>query len=179
MHIDELQNKRPEQPVIFIKPNVCICEEETVPLALDNVRYEGELSFLLKNGKPVAVAFGVDFTAASEQEYLKERGLPWEKAKAFRNSAVFGVFVKFQDLSGLSLELHLNGELKQKGGVAEMLFAPATIIEDIAKYFDIEEGDILMCGTPSGVGQVKAGDVVSGKIMENGKILTEKAWEIA
>lgn len=179
LHIDELQNAKPENPVIFIKPNVCIYEGHKITFALDSIRYEGEISFLLQGGQFTAVAFGIDFTAAKEQEYLKKRSLPWEKAKAFKDSAVFSEFACFDDMAKLGLELYLNGEFKQKGGTKEMLFAPREIMEDVVKYFEIEENDIVMCGTPSGVGEVRSGDVIHGRLLEDDKVLIEQQWKIA
>ncbi|MFW6308243.1 MAG: fumarylacetoacetate hydrolase family protein [Campylobacterales bacterium] len=177
-HIEELNNKRASEPVVFMKPNISICEEERVLIPLEDVRFEGELSFLLKERRPIAVGFGIDFTAASVQERMKKNAHPWEKAKAFRNSAVFSEFVDFYSLEELELELYKNDILVQKGGVKEMIFDPFSCIDEVYKYFEIEEFDILMSGTPSGVGAVALGDVLEGRVLEGQKELVSKKWEI-
>jgi len=120
-----------------------------------DVRYEGEISFLLKNSQIIGAAFGIDFTDKTKQDELKKAGLPWEKAKAFRNSAVFSEFIAINSVENLSLELYLNEKLKQKGSIKEMINRPEFILKDIAIYFDIEDFDIVMSGTPEGVGSVK------------------------
>jgi len=177
-HIEELNNTLPSSPVIFIKPNVCICQEDSVEIDFLDVRYEGEISFLLKNSQIIGAAFGIDFTDKTKQDELKKAGLPWEKAKAFRNSAVFSEFVAINSVENLSLELYLNEKLKQKGSIKEMINRPEFILKDIAIYFDIEDFDIVMSGTPEGVGSVKKGDIIEGILYDNEEIISSKKWRI-
>lgn len=161
-----------------MKPNVSICEDSKVFIPLEDVRFEGEISFLLKEKKPVAVGFGIDFTAGAIQERLKAKAYPWEKAKAFKNSAVFSKFVEFSSLESLNLKLYLNDKLVQKGGVSDMIYDPLSCIDECDKYFEIEEFDILMSGTPSGVGKIASGDRLEGKIFDGEKELISRKWEI-
>lgn len=177
-HIEELGNKRGSEIVVFLKPNVSICEDSKVFIPLEDVRFEGEISFLLKEKRPIAVGFGIDFTARAVQERLKANAHPWEKSKAFRNSAVFSEFVEFSSLEALTLELYLNDKLVQKGSVSDMIYDPFSCIDECDKYFEIEEFDILMSGTPSGVGSVSLGDRLEGKIYEGNRELVSKKWEI-
>jgi len=174
-HIEELENEVPEEPVIFIKPNSSVSNEILLPRW--PCRYEGEISFMVKDGVIGGICFGLDLTLGEIQNKLKLKGLPWEKAKAFDNSAVFGEFVSFTgDVSKLRLELFINGELKQKGSVELMIYKPEELLGEIKKYFSLEDYDIIMTGTPAGVGPVKSGDRFLGRILEDGNILVEQEW---
>jgi len=121
---------------------------------------------LIKDSKIYAVGFGLDLTDRDLQATLKAKGLPWERAKAFDNSAVFSEFVpiKEEELKELSLKLYINDELKQEGGYELMMYKPKEIIEDILSFCTLEDGDIVMSGTPKGVGQINTGDVFRGEV---------------
>lgn len=173
-HIQELNNKVPDDIVFFIKPNSTISQDLISPLG--RCRYEGEISFIIFNNKIKGVGFGIDLTLVDEQEKAKKEGLPWEKAKAFDNSAVFSDFKSIENLDNLGMELYINSQLKQYGNIDLMIYKPNDILEKARKYFSFEDGDILMTGTPKGVGLVNKGDVYLGRILKDGLVVVEKEW---
>lgn len=175
-HILELKNEIPEQTVIFIKPNSAICT--TLHSGTDEaVHYESELSFLIKDGQAVAVAFGLDLTKRELQSQLKSNGLPWERAKAFNRSAVFSQFARFTgDLQELSLELLINGKLTQYANIDLMITKPQQLIEEVNTFMALDDGDILMTGTPKGVGELRVNDYFVGRIYAGDKLLIEEHW---
>jgi 2-keto-4-pentenoate hydratase/2-oxohepta-3-ene-1,7-dioic acid hydratase in catechol pathway len=174
-HIKELQNEMPSEAVYFMKPFSSISEEIKV-VDYSPMHYEGEICFLM--GEKIKVGFGFDFTLREIQSELKKKGLPWERAKAFKGSAVFSEFVDFDDIEKLGLEVYKNGELVQKGDVSLMIYKPQFLFEDIERIFGLNSGDIVMSGTPKGVGVVKSGDVFEGKILEGEKVLVSKKWVV-
>lgn len=179
-HIKELNNEMPEEMVFFIKPNSAITNELKFPNKYDSCHYESEISFLIEEGKISAVAFGLDLTLRDVQGKLKEKGLPWERAKSFDNSAVFSKFISFsKSVENLSLELYINGELRQKGGVLQMINKPEQIIQEAKSFLTFEDGDILMTGTPKGVGEFKVGDIFHGKLFSNNELLVELHTEVS
>ncbi len=178
-HIKELNNETPEKPVFFFKPNSSISNKLIFPKDYESCHYEAEISFLIEENKITAVAFGLDLTLREVQSELKKKGLPWERAKAFNNSAVFSHFVSFNgDISKLEVELSINGELRQKGGVELMIYKPNQIIEELLSFSSFEDGDILMTGTPKGVGEFKPKDVFIGKIIYENEILCEQRFDV-
>ena len=177
-HIEELDNDVPDEPVIFIKPNSAIANE-IILKDDEEIHYEGEICFLIKDGELSAVGFGLDLTKRQVQKRLKEKGLPWERAKAFDGSAIFSEFAPFDgNAETLSLELSINDELKQKGGYELMLFKPDVLLKEIQQNFTLEDGDIIMTGTPSGVGKINGNDVFFGKIFISNSLIIEKEWNI-
>lgn len=115
-HIEELGNEIPEEPVIFLKPNSAISQEIYTD-EIDAVHYEGEISFVVKGGQLAGVGFGLDLTKREIQSRLKDKGLPWDRAKSFDGSAVFSDFISFSgEIEKLRMELHINGTLVQAGG---------------------------------------------------------------
>ena len=174
-HIKELKNEMPSEAVYFMKPFSSIREEIKV-VDYSPMHYEGEICFLM--GEKIKVGFGFDFTLREIQNELKKKGLPWERAKAFKGSVVFSEFVDFNDIEKLGLEVYKNGELVQKGGVNLMIYKPQFLFEDIERIFGLNNGDIIMSGTPKGVGVVKSGDVFEGKILEGKKVLVSKKWVV-
>jgi len=178
-HIAELNNETPDEPVFFFKPNSAISSEMIFPKGNENCHYEAEISFIIEENKISAVGFGLDLTLREVQSKLKKKGLPWERAKCFHNSAVFSDFVSFnEDTSDLEVELYINGELKQKGGVSLMITKPKEIIEELLTFSSFEDGDILMSGTPKGVGQFAIGDIFVGKILYKDKVIVEKSFKV-
>ncbi len=175
-HIKELENEIPDDIVLFIKPNSAISENIHKPQK--KCRYEGEISFIIENEKIVGVGFGIDLTLVEEQEIAKKKGLPWEKAKAFDRSAVFSEFVPVDDVEKISMELYINGTLKQKGDISLMIFKPYEILEKIKEYFSLEDGDIIMTGTPKGVGYFEKGQIFRGIIKKADKIIVDKIWTV-
>lgn len=176
-HISELNNEVPSEMVFFIKPNSSISKDLIYPSKNNSCHYEAEISFMIVDNKISAIAFGLDLTLREVQSKLKEKGLPWERAKAFDNAAVFSDFVKFDgDINKLELELYINDELKQKGDVSLMINKPNDIIKEANTFLSFEDGDILMSGTPKGVGKFVKGDIFIGKIFEAGKLIIEKEF---
>jgi acylpyruvate hydrolase len=180
-HIAELNNERPSEPVIFLKPDTAIIKDNEPfyhPDFSNDVHHEVELVLKInKIGKNIEAKFahkyydeigiGIDFTARDVQAKLKEKGLPWEKAKAFNGSAPISNFVQksqFADLKNLNFHLEINGETRQKGNTEMMLWNFDEIIAEISKYFTLKTGDLIFTGTPSGVGAVKIGDKLTAFI---------------
>ena len=179
-HIKELKNEIPEEMVFFIKPNSSISNKLIFPKNQNSCHYEAEISFLIKDNKISAVAFGLDLTLREIQNKLKLKGLPWERAKAFDGAAVFSKFISFKDdISKLGIELFINGELKQKGDISMMINKPLQIIKEANTFLSFEDGDILMSGTPSGVGEFKKGDIFVGKILFENKIIVEEEFFVS
>jgi len=177
-HIRELGNEVPAEPVIFIKPNSAIADTVRHG-APGEIHYEGEISFILRCGAPVAVGFGLDLTKRDLQSRLKAKGLPWERAKSFDGAAVFGEFVSYTgEINDLRLELHINGRLAQQGGCELMMYKPADIIREVQGFLTFDDCDVLMTGTPAGVGEVCAGDRFEGKIFAGDKLVCEASWVV-
>ncbi|MGA1933450.1 fumarylacetoacetate hydrolase family protein [Arcobacter sp. YIC-464] len=179
-HIAELNNDTPDEMVFFIKPNSAISDSLVFPKGHNSCHYEAEISFLIEENKISAVAFGLDLTLREVQSKLKAKGLPWERAKAFDKSAVFSDFVSFDgDLSKLEIELLINDNIVQKGGVPLMINKPFEIIDEFKTFASFEDGDILMTGTPKGVGEFKIGDVFEGKIVYDNKVIISKKFIVS
>lgn len=177
-HILELGNEIPAEPVIFIKPNSSITDNIHSG-APGEIHYEGEISFIIRCGEPAAVGFGLDLTKRDLQSKLKARGLPWERAKAFDGAAVFSEFVSYNGaISDLRLELYINDRLVQQGGCELMMFKPADIVSEVKGFLSFEDGDVVMTGTPAGVGEVRAGDRFDGKIFAGDELVTMASWMV-
>ncbi len=174
-HIKELGNEIPENMVIFNKPNSSLSKE--LFYFGKDVRFEGEISFLIKNKKIQAVGFGFDLTNKKIQNYLKSKSLPWERAKAFDKSAVFGNFVKIKgDLETLEMKLFLNQKLQQHAKYELMIYKPKEILEEISSFMTLEDGDIIMSGTPKGVGEYKKGDIFEAQIILENEIINREIF---
>lgn len=185
-HINELNNERPSEPVVFIKPDSAILPKEQdfyIPEFSNDVHYEVEVLVKIKKvGKHIAQEFahkyydeiglGIDFTARDLQSKLKEKGLPWEKAKGFDGAAVVGKWLpktKFEDLNDINFSLSKNGEVVQDGNTSLMLWKIDEIIAHVSTYFMLKKGDIIFTGTPAGVGKVSPNDYLVG-VLEGEKI---------
>ncbi len=176
-HIEELGNEIPENMVIFNKPNSAIANE--LNYYGEDCRFEGEISFLIVGGKIAGVGFGLDLTHAKTQNQLKAKGLPWERAKAFNGSAVFSEFISLNvSLDSLEMKLYRNDKLVQFANYELMMYKPLTIVEEIGSFMSFEDGDIVMSGTPKGVGTYQKGDKFVGQILSNGRILVEGSWAV-
>lgn len=179
-HIKELGNAVPDEMVVFLKPNSAI-GDELLACHQEPLHYEAELCFIVVDAKLFAVGIGLDLTKRTLQSQLKQNGLPWERAKAFNHSALFSEFVALdidtETLDGLSLELLIDGELVQQGSCQQMLHSPQAIIDSVSEYMHFEDGDIIMTGTPKGVGQVSAGASFVGRVLLNGKTLCQQTWQ--
>jgi len=180
-HISELKNERPSEPVIFLKPDTAILKDNEPfyhPDFSNDIHYEVEIVLKInKVGKNIEAKFahkyydeigvGIDFTARDLQSKLKEKGLPWEKAKAFNGSAPISGFIpktQFADLQNLNFHLEVNGEVRQKGNTHLMLWNFDEIIAEISKYFTLKTGDLVFTGTPAGVGKIVVGDKLTAFI---------------
>lgn len=163
-HIKELGNEMPESMVLFNKPNSAIGNE--LFYFSDTHRFEGEISFLIKDAEIAGVGFGLDLTNKDAQEYAKQKGLPWERAKAFNNSAIFSHFIsiKEHEIKDLKMELYINKKLQQFATIDLMIHKPKTILSEIKNFMKLEDNDIIMSGTPKGVGNYKVGDLFEVKL---------------
>ena len=178
-HIEELQNERPTEPVIFMKPDSAILLKQhpfVIPEFSNDIHHEIEIIVkIAKVGKYIDAKFahkyydeigvGIDFTARDLQQKLKDKGLPWEKAKAFDGSAVIGDFIpktNYNSLENLTFELTRNGKTVQMGNTSLMLWKIDELISYVSQYFTLKIGDIIFTGTPEGVGLVEPEDVLEG-----------------
>lgn len=178
-HIEELKNERPTEPVVFMKPDSAILLKQhpfVIPEFSEDIHHEIELIVKIsKVGKYIEPKFthkyydeisvGIDFTARDLQEKLKQKGLPWEKAKAFDGSAVIGEFLpktQFSSLENLTFELTNNGQTVQKGCSSHMLWAIDELIAYVSQFFTLKIGDIIFTGTPAGVASVRPNDILEG-----------------
>ncbi|KFF11444.1 fumarylacetoacetate hydrolase family protein [Flavobacterium hydatis] len=178
-HIEELQNERPTEPVVFMKPDSAVLLKQhpfVIPEFSEDIHHEIELIVKInKVGKYIEPKFahkyydqisvGIDFTARDLQEKLKQKGLPWEKAKAFDGSAVIGDFLpktQFSSLENITFELTNNSKTVQKGNSSMMLWKIDELISYVSQYFTLKIGDIIFTGTPAGVAAVKPDDVLEG-----------------
>lgn len=187
-HAKELNNEIPKDPVLFIKPDTALArpgDDWYIPEFTENLQHEVEVLIKIsKVGKYIQPEFagnyyseiglGIDFTARDLQDRLKEKGLPWEKSKAFDRSALIGNFVSKEkfNLDNLNFSLMKNGKIQQKGNTSEMIFSFDYLISYISQYFTLKMGDIIFTGTPSGVSKLSENDFLEGFI-EN-----EKFFEI-
>jgi len=176
-HIEELGNEIPEQMVVFNKPNSAISDILRSQIAGEALHYESELAFVIEGGKLAAVGFGLDLTKRGLQSRLKEKGLPWERAKAFDGAALFSGFVALpKEVSSLSLQLTVDGTLRQSGGVRLMMYKPDTIVRELQEFTTLEDGDIIMTGTPEGVGEIRTGERFEGLVLAGSKPLVAASW---
>lgn len=177
-HVQELDNAMPSEPVLFIKPNSAISDYIYFN-ADEPVHYEGEIAFIIENGQYTGVGFGLDLTKREVQSVLKSSGLPWERAKAFDGSAVFSSFVRFDSkVDNLYLKLLINGVVVQQGRVEQMIFKPDVLLSEIKALFSLEDGDIIMTGTPKGVGFINEGDWFVAQVYDGGTLLVEQQWQV-
>ncbi|WDF62489.1 fumarylacetoacetate hydrolase family protein [Flavobacterium sp. KACC 22763] len=178
-HIEELKNERPSEPVVFMKPDSAVLLKQhpfVIPEFSEDVHHEVEIIVKInKVGKYIEPKFahkyydeisvGIDFTARDLQSKLKEKGLPWEKAKAFDGSAVIGDFLPktdFVSMENLNFELRSNSEVVQKGNSSMMLWKIDELISHVSQFFTLKIGDIIFTGTPAGVAAVKPNDILEG-----------------
>ncbi len=178
-HIAELNNETPDEMVFFIKPNSAISDTLVFPKGNESCHYEAEISFVIEKNKIVAVGFGLDLTLREVQSKLKAKGLPWERAKSFDKAAVFSEFKSFNgDINKLQIQLFINDELKQEGNVPMMINKPNDIITEANTFLSFEDGDIIMSGTPKGVGKFEIGDKFLGKILYKNEVIIEKEFKV-
>ena len=182
-HINELKNKKPDSPLLFLKPETSIIQKKQpffIPNFSNDVQYEVEVLIKINRlGKAISPKFshkyydeiglGIDFTARDLQNKLKKDSLPWEKSKSFDGSALIGNWINkknIDDLNNLDFSLTKNGDIVQKGNTSKMLWKIDKLISEISKFFTLKIGDIIFTGTPSGVGRVNENDNLVGYINE-------------
>lgn len=189
-HINELSNQKPDEPVIFIKPDTSVLNNGfpfVIPEFSNDVHHELEVVVKInKVGKYIQPKFahkyysqiglGIDFTARDLQSKLKEKGLPWEIAKSFDGATVLGTFVdkdQFDDLQNLSFQLEKNRTIVQSGNTQDMLWKIDELIAYASQFFTLKTGDVIFTGTPAGVAKVNLGDELEG-FLEDQKLLSVK-----
>jgi len=186
-HAKELNNPVPEKPVIFLKPDTAVLKDDKpfyIPEFSSEIHYELEVVLkICKEGKHISEKFapnyydeiglGIDFTARDIQNLHKEKGLPWELAKAFDNSAAISRFIpksEFTDIKNLNFELKINEESRQTGNTKNMLFSFEQIISFVSQYITLKKGDLIFTGTPEGVGKINKTDRIAAWL-ENRQLL--------
>jgi len=186
-HTKELNNTLPAVPIIFLKPDTALLKNNEAfyfPTFTTDIHHEIELVVKIsKEGKNIQEKFahkyyeeigiGIDFTARDLQQHAKEQGLPWTLAKGFNGSAPVSEFVSksnYQNIQNISFSLTINGELRQAGTTADMVFSIDYIIAYISQFITLKKGDLIYTGTPKGVGSIAIGDVLEG-FLENKKML--------
>ncbi len=181
-HIAELANEKPDNPVVFLKPDSAILTKKMpffIPAFSNDIHYEVEVLVKInKVGKHInqkfshkyydEIGLGIDFTARDIQSQCKEKGLPWEKAKAFDGSAVIGNFYPKSDfnLENTKFQLLQNGKVVQDGNTNAMLWKIDELIAYISQFFTLKKGDVIFTGTPAGVGRVEENDILRGVLDE-------------
>ncbi|MBD3631276.1 fumarylacetoacetate hydrolase family protein [Cyclobacterium sp.] len=186
-HIQELKNERPDEPVVFMKPDTALLKNNEPfyhPEFSDNIHHEVELVLKIsREGKYIQqefahkyfeeVGIGIDFTARDLQQKCKTKGLPWEIAKAFNGSAPLGEFrpvSKYPAMNNINFHLDINGERRQTGNTSLLLFPFDVIIAYVSQFFTLKTGDLIFTGTPAGVGKINIGDRLEA-YLEDEKLL--------
>lgn len=186
-HIEELNNEKPTEPVVFFKPDTAIVKNMTefyLPDYSNEIHYEVELVLKInQEGKHIhekfahkyydEIGLGIDFTARDLQNEAREKGLPWALAKGFDASGPVSEFYpkdKYPDLTDINFSLQVNDEIRQQGNSGLMIFSFDYIVHYLSKFITLKKGDLIFTGTPSGVGSVNIGDKIKGFI-ENEKML--------
>ena len=179
-HIEELDNEKPTEPVIFMKPDSAILLKNNpfiIPPFSQDIHYEAEIIVKINRiGKFIdqkfahkyydEIGLGIDFTARDVQNKMKEKGLPWEKAKAFDGSAVIGKYINKENLNleSIKFQLYKNNKLVQDGDSSHMLWKIDEIIAYVSQFFTLKIGDVIFTGTPAGVGRVQPNDILIGTL---------------
>lgn len=183
-HAKEMNQPVPSEPVIFMKPETAVLKDNApffYPEFTKDLHHEVELVLKIsKMGRHIAPEFagryydeigiGIDFTARDLQAKFKEKGLPWEKAKAFDGSAPLGKFLpktQFAAMNAIGFHLNVNGKTVQKGNTKDLLFSFDQLIAHVSQFFTLKTGDLIFTGTPEGVGPVKTGDRLEAFIGES------------
>ena len=180
-HIHELNSKKEDDPVIFLKPDTSVIQKKQpffIPEFSSDIHYEVEIILKFNRvGKHIEpkfsktyfdkISLGIDFTARDLQRKFKENGLPWDIAKGFDNSAMIGDWLSidlFDDIDNINFRLEKNGEIVQKSNSSNMIWKIDQLISKASTFFTIKIGDIMFTGTPEGVGKVVENDLLEGYI---------------
>jgi 2-keto-4-pentenoate hydratase/2-oxohepta-3-ene-1,7-dioic acid hydratase in catechol pathway len=175
-HIEEMDGAVPDDMVVFMKPASAVTDTLHASLG-ETLHYETEICLLMRDDRVAAVGLGLDLTKRDLQWRLKQAGLPWERSKAFNGSALFSPFVTAPtSLSHLVLELWVDGELRQRGGSEHMLYRPVTILDELRTFVTLSDNDIIMTGTPAGVGPVKTGEHFEARLFNGNEELVNVGW---
>ncbi|PSV51477.1 fumarylacetoacetate hydrolase family protein [Photobacterium sp. GB-1] len=180
-HIYELNNEIPTQLVLFTKPNSAISQQLKAKHSNDSVHYEVEICFMYQQGQFMAAGVGIDLTKRELQATLKQKGLPWERAKAFDGSVLFSDFVPLPNIAETEFEVvfEQQQEVLQRGVSSQMITKPAAILQEIQSFMTLEDGDIVMTGTPKGVGEVNAGGHYTASLYIDGQRVVAQSWDAA
>lgn len=175
-HIEEMASVPADDMVVFMKPATSI-GQQLMSVMDEPLHYEGEICLMMLDGQVAGVGFGLDLTKRATQAKLKAAGLPWERSKAFTGSALFSDFVPAPEaLDRLGIELKVDGSLRQKGDVSLMLYPPPIILQELNQFLQLQDYDIVMTGTPAGVGMVQAGECFRGRILDGEQELVAAEW---
>lgn len=188
-HAIELNNPPPEQSIIFLKPNSSISKDIYLPIG-EEVHYETEICFLIKESQLFAVGLGLDLTKRALQSRLKEKALPWERAKSFNGSAVLSPFIPLEEcipgfstqtteqnpFANLKLKMSIDGHIKQQGFCSEMTISPEIFLNEVLTFMHLEDGDILMTGTPAGVGPLQVGHLIEASLYWQEQQILKQDW---
>ena len=175
-HIKELGNEIPENMVVFNKPNSAI--SDILYFVDETTRFEAEICFLVENNSLSGIGVGLDLTKASVQNKMKEKGLPWERAKAFDSSAVLSDFIALDmPLETVSMKLLLNDRLQQHATYELMMYKPLEMLEEIRSFMTLEDGDIIMSGTPKGVANYHRGDIFTIELFSADEMILTQTWQ--
>lgn len=174
-HIKELNNETPDTMVLFNKPNSAITNE--LKYMQEDCRFEGEICFLIVDNKIDGIGFGLDLTKAGIQNKMKKKGLPWERAKGFDGSAVLSRFVSFKgDMQTIEMKLFRNANLAQHATYDLMIYKPDNILSEIQTFMTLEDGDIVMSGTPKGVAPYQRDDIFEAEIFIEGESILKETF---
>ena len=175
-HIEEMNSAVPEQMVVFMKPNSAI--GTTLRAVADEpLHYECEICLLVKNGDILGVGVGLDLTKRDLQGKLKQAGLPWERAKAFDGAALFSEFIAAPvDPLELRLELWVDRALRQRGEATAMLYQPSVIVGELNTFLTLDDFDVIMTGTPAGVGPIAVGEHFEARLLQSDSTLISASW---
>jgi len=176
-HIKELNNETPDTMVLFNKPNSAITHE--LQYIQEDCRFEGEICFLIKDKQIEGIGFGLDLTKAGIQNKMKEKGLPWERAKGFDGSAVLSTFVPFDgDIKTIEMKLFRNGSLVQHATYDLMIYKPDKILSEIQTFMSLEDGDVIMSGTPKGVSTYVRNDIFLAEVYVDAKRVVKEEFRV-
>ena len=175
-HIEEMNSAVPEQMVVFMKPNSAI--GTTLRAVADEpLHYECEICLLVKNGDILGIGVGLDLTKRDLQGKLKQAGLPWERAKAFDGAALFSEFIAAPvDPLELRLELWVDRTLRQSGEATAMLYQPSVIVGELNTFLTLDDFDVIMTGTPAGVGPIAVGEHFEARLLQSDSTLISASW---
>ena len=175
-HIKEMNSAVPNEMVVFMKPNSAV-DTTLKAYAGEPLHYECEICLLIHSSEITGVGVGLDLTKRKLQKDLKEAGLPWERSKAFDGAALFSDFVPApKNLLELHLELWVDGALRQRGEAKSMLYSPAHIVSELKTFLTLADNDVIMTGTPAGVGPVVSGEHFEARLYSGHSILISANW---